>query len=202
MTGGENMNTVLHFVDSALMYHRGKQTGLAGLMGIILTIVIAAYWDQVLPIFKFIGVVSLLDSMGLIIDGAPSMTFYRITVAAFALSLALMLIGSILLAITLFIVAITQNEFFQKILIGLLFVVFFPLVLLYWFILFLGFIADKDEKRLDPKDYAERKRLSVNKDVIDYFINAGVEEKKRVWKKKETNYLLTLCTEKSHLRNA
>lgn len=177
--GGEIMNTVIHFVDSALMYHRGKQTGLAGLMGIILTIVIAAYWEQVLPLFKFIGVVSLLDSMGLIIDGAPGMTFYRIMVAAFALSLALMLIGSILLAITLFIVAITQNEFFQKILIGLMFVVFFPLVLLYWFILLLGFIADKDEKRLDPKGYAEKKRLAINKDVINYFINAGIEDEKK-----------------------
>jgi hypothetical protein len=50
----------------ALQYHRGKQVGLWGLVGIALVIITAAAWDVISPIFDAIGIVSLLDRWGLI----------------------------------------------------------------------------------------------------------------------------------------
>lgn len=183
------MNTLLHIADSAIMYRRGKQTGLAGLIGIILTLVIASNWDKVLPVLEFLHIVSLLDSMGLIVEGAPEMTFLRIVMAAYSLSISAMVFGTILIAIIFTFVIFTHSEVFTKLIIGIAFIAFFPFVLLYWTGLLIQFTIDRKEKRKDPEGYAERKRLEINKDVIEYFINAGVdEEKKRLEKERDKQF--------------
>jgi len=58
------MNTLLSIANGALQYHRGKQTGLAGLLGVALALLIVFQWEHILPILEALGIVSFLDSMG------------------------------------------------------------------------------------------------------------------------------------------
>jgi len=173
------MNTVLHFADAALQYYRGKQTGLWGLVGIALVIIIATAWDYILPVFEVLGVVALLDKMGLIYEGSPGMTAYRIFVAFILLYICLIIVGLVLLAVFSIVMMVSQSKIGQGLLIGAFFLVFFPFVALYGIVRLLAFMGDKKEQKQDPEAYAERKRLEKNKQVIDYLITAGVEEEKK-----------------------
>src|SRR5690606_29364632 len=172
------MNTVLHFADAALQYYRGKQTGLWGLFGIALAIVIAAVWDYIVPVFDAIGMMSLLNKMGLIYEGSPGMTTYRIFVAFILLYICMIIVGLALLAVFSIVMMVSQSKIGQGLLIGAFFLVFFPFVALYGIVRLLAFVNDKKEQKQDPEAYAERKRLEKNKQVIDYLITAGVEEEK------------------------
>ncbi|MCC3358970.1 hypothetical protein [Bacillus sp. REN16] len=172
------MNTLLHFADVALQYSRGRQTGLWGLIGIVLALVIVAAWDYILPVFETLGIVALLDKMGLIYEGSPGMTAFRIFVAFIILYMCLIIVGLALLAVFSAVMAVSQSKIGQGLLLVALFLIFFPFVALYGIVRLLVFMGDKKEKRQDPVAYAERKRLEKNKMVIDYLITAGVEEEK------------------------
>ncbi|MGN7299096.1 hypothetical protein [Ferdinandcohnia sp. SAFN-114] len=173
------MNTVLHFADAALQYYRGKQTGLWGLVGIALVIIIATAWDYILPVFDALGIVALLDKMGLIYEGSPGMTAFRIFVAFILLYICLIIVGLALLAVFAVVMMVSQSKAGKGLLIASFFLVFFPFVALYGIVRLLAFMVDKKEQKQDPEAYTERKRLEKNKQVIDYLITAGVEEEKR-----------------------
>ncbi|RFB11456.1 hypothetical protein DZB84_20530 [Bacillus sp. HNG] len=172
------MNTLLHFADATMQYYRGKQTGLWGLVGIALAIVIATAWDYILPIFEASGIVSLLNKTGLIYEGSPSMTAFRIFVAFILFYICLIIVGFVLLAVFSIVMMVSQSKIGQGLLIIAFFLIFFPFVALYGIVRLLAFMGDKKEQKQNPEAYAERKRLKKNKKVIDYLITAGVEEEK------------------------
>ncbi|MDC3424265.1 DMT family transporter [Aquibacillus sp. 3ASR75-11] len=172
------MNTLLHLADSALQYHRGKQTGLWGLMGIVIAFLVVAFWDLIQPVFEMLGIVSLLDRMGLIYEDAPAMTAYRILIAFLALYLILIIVGAVLLAVYAAIFAISQNKTAHKILKISLYLIFSPVLIVIGLGRLYLHMKDKKWKKEDPHGYAEVKRLEKNRDVIEIMKYEGCEEGK------------------------
>ena len=99
------MNTLLHMANGALQYHRGKQTGLFGLIGIAVAVLIAYQWENVHKFLDKIGLVSLLDKVGLIVPGEPALTGLGILMTLVKLQLILI----VLLIVALGIMALLGN---------------------------------------------------------------------------------------------
>ncbi|MFC0273731.1 hypothetical protein ACFFIX_20300 [Metabacillus herbersteinensis] len=172
------MNTILHFADAALQYSRGKQTGLWGLIGIVLAILTIKFWDNLQPIFEFLGIVALLDKLGLIHETAPEMTFFHIFVASVGLYILLVIVGLVLLGIVVGLLAFSQNEIGQKVILASLYLIFLPFIAFYGLCKLILFAQEKQEEKRDPEAYTEKKRLEKNKNVLDYLIHAGVEKER------------------------
>ncbi|PMC36223.1 hypothetical protein CJ195_15525 [Bacillus sp. UMB0899] len=173
------MNTLLHGADIALQYFRGKQTGLWGLFGIIITILMVRFWDYIVPVFEFMGVVSFLDSMGLIVEDLPALTGYKILLAFLFGYFLLIVAGLILLAVYTIIISLTQSELGNKLLKASMYLIFFPFVFMYHLYRGIEKWKNKNEKKRDPEGVAEKLRLEKNKDIIDLLKNADVENYNR-----------------------
>ncbi len=72
------MHTILSLVSAKLHYEGGKSTGLAGLLGLGVALLIAFNWSIVKSILDFVGVTALADKLGLIHPEAGYLTFIRI----------------------------------------------------------------------------------------------------------------------------
>lgn len=158
------MNTLLHFADAALQYFRGKHTGIWGLIGLFVAFMAVAFWDLIQPIFEFLGVVKFLEKLGLIYEGAPEITFYKIFLALIALYIFIVIGGIILLGVFAILMIVFQGKFGEKLLLAIIDLVFLPIIGI--FNLF-ELISNLIHRIVDPKGYAERKRISKNYGVIE-----------------------------------
>ncbi|NRG34753.1 hypothetical protein HRF63_23110, partial [Bacillus circulans] len=72
------MNTILTFLNGFVQYRRGKQTGLAGLLGLIIFVLAVYRWDITYPILESLKIIDFFDNLGLIYEGEPGTTLYAI----------------------------------------------------------------------------------------------------------------------------
>lgn len=104
------MNLLLSVANGALQYHRGKQTGLAGLAGIALALLIAYQWDHVLPVLDALGIVGFLNNYGLIYEGEPGLTGFVLFTIAYRAAIAFIIVGFIFLVIAMAIAIFTSSK--------------------------------------------------------------------------------------------
>ncbi|PGT80571.1 hypothetical protein [Bacillus sp. AFS040349] len=173
------MNTVLHLADSALQYYRGKQTGLWGLVGIALALVVFRFWDSIAPIFEFLGIVSLMDKLGLIHESSGVLTAYRIFWAFIAFYFLLVIVGLILLGIVSLLAIISQNQVGKVLFKIAVYLMLFPIFTIASLNSLYLYSKDKKEQKRDPELYAERQRLAKNHEVIEIIRLSGVEEERK-----------------------
>lgn len=186
------MNTLLNVADTSLQYFRGKQTGLWGLVGIFLFYLTYRLWEQIQPAFEVLGVVTLLDSLGLIVKDGSELTAYKIFLASIFGCFLFAIAFGILMAIVSSVLIITQNEFGQKLMRVSLLIIFSPFVLLYGLTMGYKKTLELKEKKRDPEAFFEKKRQEKDRDIIDYLLKAGVEDHnnvKRYRRRKELDNL-------------
>lgn len=104
------MNVLLSVANGALQYHRGKQTGLAGLAGIALALLIAYQWDHILPVLDALGIVDFLNNHGLIYEGEPGLTGFVLFTIAYRAALAFIIVGFLFLVIAMAIAIFTSSK--------------------------------------------------------------------------------------------
>lgn len=109
------MNTLLTAANVAVQYNRGRQTGLAGLAGIGIAILIACLWDYILPIFDFLGVVDFLDKQGLIFEGEGGLTGFTVFTIAVRACIVFTVVGTVLIAFGLLLSKIFSSEWAVKV---------------------------------------------------------------------------------------
>ncbi|WP_222860158.1 hypothetical protein [Gracilibacillus massiliensis] len=180
----------MHFIDGILNYQRGKTTGIYGLVGFVLVLVIAFNFEFV---WNFLGTLGIIDMFYKIDVFREGDLFY---VAAgrfllFVLGLLLICVVGILLFMVLFFVVSYASPF----LLGVIIIVFFPVAFL--LILMYGayeYCVDAYKKYKDPQGYVEEKRKNKRlKDInklrfgLDYY-KEEKERKKYLRKKGEEAY--------------
>jgi hypothetical protein len=178
------LNNLLNIADMALQYHRGKQVGLWGLVGIALVIITAAAWDVISPIFDAIGIVSLLDRWGLIYEGAPEITAFKIIVAFIALCIAFSMIGTILLILFALLMAFSQTKIGKYFLTAGLVLILFPLLLISVLVIILfsipyfiySLFTKNESYNKKIEELEEESRLNRNKREINLIFEAGAKE--------------------------
>lgn len=192
------MNKLLHVADMYLSYKRGKQTGLWGLFGILLTLVLVASWKYIAPLFEKIGLVALYDRLGLIREGAPALTaVYIIVFSALAIYVLLFVIfiGLLLFMLVVNFLDNLGSKAEKKVSLDttmiaiqiILFPILLVIILFYTLIhlpsMFLQAIRDVKEMRRNPKGYRakqkEANRLFKNHALIDYLQYKCVNLNKR-----------------------
>lgn len=109
------MNTLLSAANAAIQYNRGRQTGLAGLAGIGIAILIACFWEYLLPIFDFMGIVDFLDRQGLIFEGEGGLTAFILFTIAVRACIVFTVVGTILIVFGLLLSRIFSSEWAVKI---------------------------------------------------------------------------------------
>ncbi|QCJ45504.1 hypothetical protein FAY30_26560 (plasmid) [Bacillus sp. S3] len=126
------MNTILSVANGVLQYHRGKQTGLAGLMGIVVALIIVFQWDNILPILDAMGIVDFLDKHSLIYKGEGYLTGYVLFKLAFKASLLFVAALACLLVIAMIITMFSSSEIGGKITLAIFIVISFPFLSIYF----------------------------------------------------------------------
>ncbi|RHW35997.1 hypothetical protein D1B31_18080 [Neobacillus notoginsengisoli] len=146
------MNTILSIANGVLQYHRGRQTGLAGLLGIVIALGIVFQWHNILPVLEAIGLVGFLDKHGLIYEGEGYLTGYALFMIAFKASILLAVIIFVLLVVVIVCAMIFSNEIIFKIALTILTVITAPFFMIYFFF---------DHFRTPKAVREERKRLAL-----------------------------------------
>lgn len=111
------MNTLLTAANAAIQYDRGRQTRLTGLAGIGIAILIACFWDYLVPIFDFLGIVDYLERHGLIFEGEGGLTAFILFTIAVRACIVFTVVGTILIAFGLLLSRIFSSEWAVKILV-------------------------------------------------------------------------------------
>jgi hypothetical protein len=126
------VNTLLTAANAAIQYNRGRQTGLVGLAGIGIAILIACFWDYLVPVFEYLGIVDLLDRNGLIFEGEGGLTGFILFSIAVRACIVFTVVGTILIAFGLLLSKIFSSEWAVKILvIPPLMLIAFPVVMFF-----------------------------------------------------------------------
>jgi len=201
------LRDVLWAIEAKMSYDRGKQTGLWGLLGIILVILGAWKWDSIIyPVLDFLGLVTLADRLGLISEYG-GVTALRILAAFFILYLFVLItmavIGlpimfvSSLLGRTISIKSIVQGATVALLLIPLLpFLVLLGIFKPDYFKKNDKVTSSKKETKLDRK---KRKEYSLNQ--VEKYLNHSSEEidiedasnrLNRLFMKEDNNYPLAI----------
>jgi hypothetical protein len=143
------MNTILSIANGFLQYHRGKQTGISGLIGIIFALIIVFQWDHILPILESLGILKFFDNLGLIYKGESGLTGFAILMFVMKLTLIWCATLFILLVIGILCTMIFSSEIiFKYCILPIMIVIGFPLIV--FFLLF--------DRIINRKKYiAERK---------------------------------------------
>lgn len=126
------MNTILSIANGALQYHRGKQTGLAGLMGIIIALIIVFQWDSILPVLEALGIVDFLDRYGLIYEGEGYLTGYVLFMIAFRAAILFCVLIAILLVFAMIIGIVFSSDLGVKIAITVVGLLLSPFMFIYF----------------------------------------------------------------------
>jgi hypothetical protein len=104
------MNTLLSIANGALQYHRGRQTGIVGLMGIGLALLAVFQWKYIYPILKVLGIVDFFKRLGIVYEGEPGLTGFAIFMFIFKLTILLSIVLFLLLALAIVTSMIFSNE--------------------------------------------------------------------------------------------
>ncbi|QHA38760.1 hypothetical protein D5E69_23300 (plasmid) [Rossellomorea marisflavi] len=208
------LRDVLWAIEAKMSYDRGKQTGLWGVLGIILVILGAWKWDSIIyPVLDFLGLVTIADRLGLISEYG-GVTALRILAAFFILYLFVLItmavIGlpimfvSFLLGRTISIKSIVQGTALILLLIPLLpFFILLGVFKPHYFKQNDKITSAKKETKLDRK---KRKEYSINQ-VEKYLIHSSEEidvedaskRLNRLFMKEDNNYPLAI--HKNHSKN-
>ncbi|QAS54776.1 sulfite exporter TauE/SafE family protein [Halobacillus litoralis] len=170
------MNTVLHLADGALQYYRGKQNGFWGLMGIIAAFIIAVSWDLIYPILDFIGIVSIYNRLGLIEEGAPSLTFLKVFIGTFIGTILLTIIGGVLIFSFLMLASISQTKAAKYTLLPLLIIVFSPVLLIALVFLTINSYWKASKQSPLTPEQKERAQLEYKNKELAILMYEGCEE--------------------------
>jgi hypothetical protein len=126
------MNTILSIANGFLQYHRGKQTGIAGLIGIIFALIIVFQWVHILPILESLGIVKFFENLGLIYKGESGLTGFAILMFVFRLSLIWCATLFVLLVMGILCTMIFSSDIiFKYVILPIMIVIGFPLMLIF-----------------------------------------------------------------------
>jgi len=183
------VNTIFEYFNIKLAYNRGKETGIAGLVGIAVAIACVALWDYIRPVLEFLGVINLLDKLGLIYHGEPGMTWYRLFWGFLSMYAIGVIIFLALLVVVVLFSAFIQTKFsnwLQYIFVLTFFGVFLFLPLLIItvpFAIVLGIIEAISFIKNPSKyknEWKEKKRLK-NKDIeLQLTSEVGISEQAKL----------------------
>jgi hypothetical protein len=104
------MNTFLSIANGALQYHRGRQTGASGIMGIAVALLVVFQWKRIYPVLKAWGVVDFFKRLGLVYEGEPGLTGFAIFMFIFKMTIVFSVVVLLLLAVAVLLSMIFSNE--------------------------------------------------------------------------------------------
>ncbi|MGN8845229.1 hypothetical protein ACTNDN_20715 [Niallia sp. HCP3S3_B10] len=125
------MNTILTFLNGFVQYRRGKQTGLAGLFGLLIFFLAVYRWDITYPILESLRIIDFFDNLGLIYEGEPGTTLYAIMLFLSRAAIVIMIFLAIALILSLFLIIIGTSNVGQNILAYLVLAIMAPLAVLW-----------------------------------------------------------------------
>lgn len=177
------MNTLLSLANGVLQYHRGKQTGLAGLAGIGIALFVILQWEHILPILHKLGIVEFFDNLGLIYEGEGGLTGYAIFMFIFKVCIIFVVAFSILLIIAAIISMVFSSN------VGLIIAGAFAIVFMFPF-LFLWMMYDHFTT---PKEVREE-RIKVAREKNKPALEVMNDSFQRIDKESVVNYLNRIPT--------
>lgn len=186
------MNTLLSAANAALQYNRGKQTGVAGLVFIGIVLLATYQWDNIVPIFEAIGLISLLDKWGLIYEGESYMTGFSIFMVAFRICILFVVLGLLTLVLGIIFSMIGSSNMGAAILGTFVVILALPFILLWS--LFNSIFTPK-EVREERKRERMRKYKESNGTPIDII----KENYNKITKDEAIRYLNRIPTKGDHL---
>lgn len=162
------MNTLLSVANGIYSYYRAKKNGVWGIVGIAVALLLVFNWNLIEPLFEKIGIVSLLNNLGLVVPGDAGLTGYKILFAAASISFLVMVFGTALIILSALLMVFLGSKVGSTILIVGISIFLIPIMFVYGLI-FYPFI------RLFRKNYNQ---LPKNEEVIITLINAdnGADE--------------------------
>jgi len=166
------MNTILSIANGALQYHRGKQTGLAGLFGIALALLIVFQWEHILPVLEAVGIVSFLDKHGLIYEGEPGLTGFVLLMIAYRAAIAFCIVGALLIVVGLAISIFLSSEIGLRIMFPVLALILSPFIILYMIYYHYKVpknVKDQDKAKFDKMHKPVSKVIEEASEEIDKY---------------------------------
>lgn len=194
------MNTILSIANGALQYHRGKQTGLVGLLGIVLALLIVFQWEHILPVLEAVGFVSFLDSHGLIYEGEPGLTGFVLFMIAYRAAIAFCIVGALLIVVGLAISIFLSSDIGFSIMFPVLALVLSPLLILYMIYYHYRVpqkVKDADKVRFDQINKPVSKVIEEISEEITLF--DAIDRLDRIPTKGDDLFLLALTTENEYV---
>lgn len=173
------MNSIFQVANTYFHYRGGKHVGLAGMVGVIVTVFIILIWsDWIQPVVNFIGLDKVAESAGITVEGVggPAITAYNVFILYLFGCLAfLLMVGMGLLIYVYGSVALRSK--FGGVLVGVL--IFIPLSpMLIWIVVAKSRKISKQQKRVVAEsDTKNSPPLKKHNELIDYLIHT--EEKER-----------------------
>ncbi|WP_043933842.1 hypothetical protein [Bacillus sp. EB01] len=94
------LSGILVAVNGLLGYKQGKETGIAGLIGIVATLFLVSQWNKILPIVDKIGLIDWLDRLG-IIQGEATPLYILFLFSILLMVLCALILMSLIIVIVL-----------------------------------------------------------------------------------------------------
>lgn len=164
------MNGLLWGVSAYQNYRIGKSTGAAGIVGIILTIVCIANWNEyIYPILEFFRFDDLLKAVGLWNED-PWITAFNVFWVSGVISIITCALGTMIF--TVFLPFMTETSFGRFLSSAIFFLILSPFIIVFvtimiswliWHIMAKHYIPEK----LNPEAYHEQQRLAKNVELIE-----------------------------------
>lgn len=154
------LNTILSAANAALQYQRGKTTGLAGLAFIALALLVVFQWDHVVPFFEWIGLIGLLDNLGLIYEGESYLTGYAIFGAVFRITIVFVLLLLVGIVLAVLFSMLGSSNIGLAIALGIGFIVMAPFMII-WAI-YDHFFTSAEEKKKRDEEAKERRKTPLD----------------------------------------
>jgi hypothetical protein len=182
------MNTFLDLVSMKLHYDKGKETGLAGIVGIIVVLACIALWGYIRPVLEFLGVMSLLDKLGLIHPEEAGMTWFRLFGGFLSLYVIAIIIFLFLLFLVFLFSAISNSKVGKwlgnilaitvfHVVISPLYIIAIPLIIIVGIIEFVSYIKNPTKYKEERK---EKKRLNTNKMELQLTRELGISDQPKL----------------------
>lgn len=182
------MSPFFELLSMKLHYDKGRELGLAGLVGIIVAIACVALWGYIRPVLEFLGVMSLLNNLGLIYPEEAGMTWFRLVGGFLALYVIAIIIFLILLLMVVLFSAFVQSKFckwlektivitFFLVMLSPLFIITLPFYILGCIIEWVTFLKNPTKYKEERK---EKKRLNKKKMELQLTRELGISEQSKL----------------------
>jgi hypothetical protein len=171
------MNIILGVFNGVLQYRRGKETGLAGIFGLVITLLIVFQWHNLVPVFRRLGIIDLLDRHGLIFEGAPELTGAAIFGIAVLAAYTFMIVGFLVIVIGVIIAIFFSSEIGFKISISVLLIPMIPIMVI-WMVYdhFKTPTVVRKTQRLERIKHQERMKKPIIERIVDSSEQVSREE--------------------------